>query len=282
MRGSDFLDKMEHIAPEYIEEAEEKTKRGKNPWMKWIAAAACICVIAGIVLSMDFYESPEEPEACSPSFGPPSLVNEGIKYIVSPYADSVFDEIPEGFTYAGKTDTDGGYEDCPYYINPDMPEWIFVYHEVRTDGKVDSTGTLVPTEPHDAYVRYVDERLRGNDLVCVGGEYYISMWSAKPYGDDPDMTWEYLDEMETKYGIRIEGEPPECFVLIGTTEFSGHDTVPKGTLVSNEGEFEVYANPDNTEIIYVSTFWYTAAENENGETKHEGFNVYIKYDCPFV
>ena len=30
MRGSDFLDKMEHIAPEYIEEAEEKTKRGKN------------------------------------------------------------------------------------------------------------------------------------------------------------------------------------------------------------------------------------------------------------
>ena len=108
------------------------------------------------------------------------------------------------------------------------------------------------------------------------------MWSAKPYGDDPDMTWEYLDEMETKYGIRIEGEPPEGFVLIGTTEFSGHDTVPKGNLVSNEGEFEVYANPDIPEIIYVSTFWYTATADENGETRHEGFNIYIKYDCPFA
>ena len=96
------------------------------------------------------------------------------------------------------------------------------------------------------------------------------------------MTWEYLDAMEAEYGIRIEGEPPEGFVLIGITEFSGHDTVPEGTLASNEGEFEVFANPDNPEVIYVSAFWYTAAANENGETRHEGFNIYIKYDCPFA
>ena len=281
MRGSEFLDKMEHIAPEFIEEAEEKQKRRKNLWIKWVAAAACICIIAVAVSSVDFYEPPQEPETSDPGEGPPNLILDGIRYLISPHADSVFLELPEGFVYAGETDT-GGFEDCPYYINPDMPEWIFVYHEVRTNGEVDASGTIVPAEPHNAYVRYVDERLRGKDLVCVSGDYYISMWSAKPYGDYPDVSAEYYDLMETKYGIRIEGEPPEGFVLIGTTEFSGHDTVPKGALASNEGEFEIYINPDNPEVIYVSTFWYTATADENGETRHEGFDVYIKYDCPFA
>lgn len=281
MRGNEFLEKIGLIAPEFIEEAEEKQKRRKNPWLKWLAAAACICILAGVVLSVDFYEPPQEPETSAPGEGPPNFTENGIKYFISPYADSVYKELPEGFAYAGETDV-GGFENCPYYVNPDMPEWVFVYHEVRTNGEVDSSGTIIPAEPHDAYVRYVDERLRGKDLVCVSGDYYISMWSAKPYGDDPDVSAEYYDEMETKYEVRIEGELPEGFVLIGTTEFSGHDTVPKGNLVSNEGEFEVYANPDIPEIIYVSTFWYTATADENGETRHEGFNIYIKYDCPFA
>lgn len=281
MRGNEFLEKMGLIAPEFIEEAEAKQKRRKNSWLKWLAAAACICILAGVVLSVDFYEPPQEPETSAPGEGPPNFIENGIKYFISPYADSVYKELPEGFVYAGETDV-GGFENCPYYVNPDMPEWVFVYHEVRTNGEVDSSGTIIPAEPHDAYVRYVDERLRGKDLVCVSGDYYISMWSAKPYGNNPDVSAEYYDEMETKYVVRIEGEPPEGFVLTGTTEFSGHDTVPKGNLVSNEGEFEVYANPDIPEIIYVSTFWYTATADENGETRHEGFNIYIKYDCPFA
>lgn len=281
MRGNEFLEKIGLIAPEYIEEAEIKPKRRKKQWTKWFAAAACICILAGVVLSVDFYEPPQEPESSVPGEVPPNLTENGIKYFISPYADSVYKELPEGFAYAGETDA-GGFENCPYYVNPDMPEWVFVYHEVRTNGEVDSSGTIIPAEPHDAYVRYVDERLRGKDLVCVRGDYYISMWSAKPYGDNPDVSAEYYDEVETKYGVRIEGEPPEGFVLMGTTEFSGHDTVPKGNLVSNEGEFEVYANPDIPEIIYVSTFWYTHTAEEKTQTKHEGFNAYIKYDCPFA
>ncbi|MBQ5666754.1 MAG: hypothetical protein IIV40_01120, partial [Oscillospiraceae bacterium] len=208
MRGNEFLEKMGLIAPEYIEEAEAKQKRRKNPWLKWLAAAACICILAGVVLSVDFYEPPQEPETSAPGEGPPNFTENGIKYFISPYADSVYKELPEGFVYAGETDA-GGFENCPYYINPDMPEWVFVYHEVRTNGEVDSSGTIIPAEPHDAYVRYVDERLRGKDLVCVSGDYYISMWSAKPYGNNPDVSDEYYDEMERKYGVRIEGEPPE-------------------------------------------------------------------------
>ncbi len=280
MRGSEFLDKMGLIAPEYIEEAEAKPKKRKARWIKWIAAAACICIIAGFAVSVGVYAPPEEPETADPGEGPPNLSSNGIRYYISPHI-AVFDELPEGFVYAGEADV-GGFEDRPYYINPDIPEWIYVYHEVRTNGAVDSSGTLIPADPHDAYVRYVDERLRGADLVCLDGEYYISMWSAKPYGDYPDVTSEYYDAMESTYGIRIEGEAPESFVFAGTTEFSGYDTVPRGNLVGNEGEFEVYINPDDTNVILVSTFWHTAAANENGETRHEGFNIYIKYDCPFA
>ncbi|MBQ4642895.1 MAG: hypothetical protein IJB66_01575 [Oscillospiraceae bacterium] len=280
MRGNEFLEKTGLIAPEYIEEAEQKPKRRKKHWIKWLASAACICVIAGFALSAGFNEPPEEPESSDPGEGPANLTVNGTQYFISPHI-AVFEKIPEGFEYAGEAEV-GGFENRPYYVNPDVPEWVYVYHEVRTNGEIDSSGTLVPAEPHDAYVRYVDERLRGDDIVCVDGEYYISMWSATPYGDNPDVTWEYLDVIEEKYGIRIEGEPPEGFVFLGTTEFSGYDTVPKGKLVSNEGEFDVYANPDNPEVIYVSTFWHTATADENGETRHEGFNVYIKYDCPFA
>ena len=84
MRGNEFLEKMGLIAPEYIEEAEAKQKRRKNPWLKWLAAAACICILAGVVLSVDFYEPPQEPETSAPGEGPPNFTENGIKYFISP------------------------------------------------------------------------------------------------------------------------------------------------------------------------------------------------------
>lgn len=42
MRGKDLLDKMELIAPEYIEAAEARPKKSKLSWVKWAGAAACI------------------------------------------------------------------------------------------------------------------------------------------------------------------------------------------------------------------------------------------------
>ncbi|MGI6071658.1 MAG: serpin family protein [Lachnospiraceae bacterium] len=65
MRGKELLDKMEHIAPELIEgatdtaglEAAGKESKDSRPgtkgkgkaagWIKWVAVAACVCVIAG-------------------------------------------------------------------------------------------------------------------------------------------------------------------------------------------------------------------------------------------
>ena len=281
MNGNEFLDKMELISDKFIEEAEEKPQKRKNILVKWTAMAACTCLVAFFAISSGFNNAvPQEPDTQDPADGPANLAVGGIRYYISPHI-SVSDELPEGFVYAGEADV-GGFEDCPYYVNPDMPEWVYVCQEVLTNGEIDQYGTLIPAEPHNAYVRYVDERLRGDNLVCIDGIYYISMWSAGTYGDNHDVSAEYYDEMENKYGIRIEGEAPEGFEFAGITEFSGYDTVPKGKLSSNEGEFAVYINPDDRDMILVSTFWHTAAAEEKSETRHEGFNVYIKYECPFA
>jgi hypothetical protein len=57
------------------------------------------------------------------------------------------------------------------------------------------------------------QRGRGKALICFAGNYYISMWSAACYGDDPDVTREYYDTMAERYGTRIEGAVPDGFVL---------------------------------------------------------------------
>lgn len=43
MRGNEFLDKMELIAPAYVEAADAKPKKKKNVWIKWGMMAACLC-----------------------------------------------------------------------------------------------------------------------------------------------------------------------------------------------------------------------------------------------
>ena len=223
-------------------------------------------------------ESPND--TMEPSDGPSSLMVNGVSYLISSHL-AVSDELPDGFVYAGEASV-AGFERCPYYTNPDMPEWVYVYHEVSTDGTVDASGTLNRTEPHGAYVRYVDVRLRGKELVCYNGEYYISMWSAQDYGSSPDVSREYYDNMKSTYGIRIEGDAPDGFVSVGIAEYSGNDTIPRGMLVSNEGAYEVYADPSNLDVVLVATKWHTAPVGENGETDHSGFNVYIRYDCPWA
>lgn len=240
----------------------------KNGWLKWGAMAACLCLVVGLAIPMVFHQITEMSHDTTDSGdGPASLTVNGVNYLISSHP-SVFDELPDGFIYTGETNV-GGFVGCPYYTNPDIPEWVYVYHEVLTDGRVDETGTLTRTEPHNAYVRYVDVRLRGKDLVCCNGEYYISMWSAEYYGDTPDVTREYYNAMDTLYGKRIEGAVPDGFELAGTAVFTGNDTIPVGPLASNKKDAAIYYNPDDPTVIFVET------------SQHDGFNVYIRYDCPF-
>ena len=264
------------IREEYVAEAE--TPRRRRAVRKWLALAACLCLAAA--LAIPFLTRPAtEPKSSTPADaeGPPSFTVEGRTYIVSPHL-AVSDTLPEGFTAAGTVDVAGGFENCPYYQNPDVPEWIYVYQEVRTDGTVDETGTLTATPPHNAYARYVDARLRGRNLICFDGAYYISMWTVRVGGD---ITEEAHDAADARYGNRIEGEAPAGFVRAGTAEFTGDDTVPTGTLASNAAAADVYYSRSDPDVLLLQTHWFTAPD-ETGETRHDGFDVYIRYNCPFA
>lgn len=64
MRGNEFLDKMELIDPAYIEAADALPKKEKNAWIKWVAAAACLCLIVGAATML--YRLNEHPTAPTP------------------------------------------------------------------------------------------------------------------------------------------------------------------------------------------------------------------------
>lgn len=164
-----IIDSIGHIDNDLVEDVDllRQKKRRKGPWIKWVSIAACLCLVTAVAIPTLFHHQPESPnDMVDPGDGPASLVVNSTNYIISSHL-AVTDELPAGFAKAGEAAV-AGFESCPYYTNPDVPEWLYVYHEVSTDG---TTGTLNRIEPHGAYVRYVDERIRGKDLVCYNDEY---------------------------------------------------------------------------------------------------------------
>ncbi len=279
MSGSELLQKMELIDPVFVEAADEEPAAKSRPFLRW--AAACLCLLLALVPLLSLLaRAPSTPgEGDAAGDGPPHIVLDGRTYLISAHL-AVSDTLPEGFSPAGTIDVTGGFKDCPYYVNPEKPEWVYIYHEVRTNGAVDENGALISVPPHEAYVRYVDERLRDKALVCFEGNWYVTMWNALS-PEELGVTQAQYEEIEAEYGRRIEGEPPKGFVLAGTAAFSGTDTVPTGPLASNTEEAEVYFSPDEPAVLLVQTHWFTAIAEEQGETRHDGYNVYIRYNCPF-
>lgn len=270
------------IDMKWVAESERPGKK-KRARARWGALAACLCLLAAAPFLLQALNTFQLPLfSAGGGSGPPNITIDGRTFCVSSHV-SVSAELPDGFALAGETAVaDSGLGDCPYYLNPDIPEWVYVYHEVNTDGTLDALGHLNRTEPHKAYVRYVDQQLRGKDLLCYQGNLYISMWSADYYGDDPDISEAYHDEMEERFGPRIEGDAPDGFVSVGIAAFSGDDTIPSGTLSSNQGQAEVYCSPNEPDVALVRTHWFTSTKEEGRETRHEGFDVYIRYDAPFA
>ena len=270
------------IDMKWVAESERPGKK-KRARARWGALAACLCLLAAAPFLLQALNTFQLPLfSAGGGSGPPNITIDGRTFCVSSHV-SVSAELPDGFALAGETAVaDSGLGDCPYYLHPDIPAWGYVYHDLTTDRTLDALGHLKRTEPHDAYVRYVDQRLRGKDLLCCQGDLYISMWSADYYGEDPDVSEAYYNEMEERFGLRIEGDAPDSFVSVGIAAFSGDDTIPSGTLSSNQGQAEVYCSPNEPDVALVRTHWFTSTEEEGREIRHEGFDVYIRYDAPFA
>lgn len=257
MTSEAFYEILGDINAEHVNEA-HTPKKGKKPaWGKWCALVACLCLVVTLSFVMKF---PTVDTSANPGDSPPHFVLGDRTFLVSGYW-TFDDELPEGFTYGGEVEIDG-MDHYSYYLNPDIPEWAYVYQEAKYGW---------------SYVRYVDVRLRDAHLVSYNGQLYISMTSAKTYGGDPDVSTTFYDEIKMLYGRRQEGAAPDGFIFVGTTEFSGYDTIPRGELASNTGKSEVWANPAEPNVILVATAWHTSTAKEGKETRHEGYNTYILY-----
>ena len=262
MKKEDFAALLTDIDDEHILDAEIYTEpKPRRIALRIAALAACLClVLTAVILPLLHNAKPQEP--MSPiDTAPPHILLGGTMYVISPHLE-MSDTLPEGFAYAG-TAPAGGFDACDYFTNPAMPEWVYVHQEVCNN----LTG-----ETSMKYVRYVDQAIRGKDFVCVGDALYVSLWSISP-----DEAPALYTRAEETYGIRIEGDAPDGFISLGKAAFSGWDTIPAGVLASNTGTEEVLYDPADPDILLVSTAWHTAPD-ENGEQRHTGWNVYIRYE----
>lgn len=62
MRGTELLDKMELVEPAYVEAADARTGKRRKIWLRWGAAAACLCLAAVGALTVRLRSVPESPE----------------------------------------------------------------------------------------------------------------------------------------------------------------------------------------------------------------------------
>ena len=273
MKPEQFSEAMNELPNKYIEEAARYRKPKR--WALWVDLAACLCLAAALVLIFSPPRTPEDPVAEAPSEGgPPYVMVGGRRFIESSWMspEIVSREIPEGFSPAG-TLTEGEFSGHEYYVNVEVPEWIYVRTEVRTDGLLDEHGTVIRSEPHEAYLRFVDARLRGRHLVCRDDTLYIDLWSA----GTGDLSAETYDRVEKQYGVRIEGALPAGFASLGTAPFTGYDTIPEGALGCNIRKTEVLGSEAEPEILLIPTEWYTAPDG-SGEILHTGFDVYVRLE----
>lgn len=258
MTREELFEVMEDIDERFVKEAKEPRAKRKTPgWLKWGALAACLCLVVITALWADVADEPIGNDRATP----PMVRVNGTDYMLTGRG-AMYQECPEGFVFTG-TFEDGDYEGIPYYTKPEMPEHIYLYFDYRADGTMD-------------YVRFVDVKIRGDDYVRCNGQLYISCWSAKTYGDDPDLTNGDYNLAKAKYGLRFEGEAPDGFEFMGKAEFEGYEIVPQGELSCNTDAWErdVWADPEDDSIILVSTAWHT--NKGNLSVRHTGFDVYFK------
>lgn len=310
MNHETILDSLGRLPEDVIESVDAVRKRKKiNPaWLKWGALAACLCVVlltlpllrqtapTPSVNGDKFSPSPgssvpnedpadgggpadpapdapaDTPDSAEPGEPRPYLTVDGRDYYTASYS-FVSETLPEGFAYAGRFENGDRY-----YTNPDMPEWIYVFRLYYNRNRRDPETNKLDSGDEYGYIKYVDVRLSGRDLLCYKGEYYISLASARYryYEGYQDITEEYYNAMARAFGgTRVEENPRYSFELIGQTTFAGFETIPEGDLACNFGVRNVYES-GVTDLLLVSNAWV------DGKKVCRGYDVYVRYDCPLA
>ena len=255
-----------------IEDLIERSESGKKKihWVKWGSIAACIVLITcSIIIAVIVNKDHSDTES-----GVPDILINSIIYYKSGWDTAVM-ECPDGFQYSGTVETtndDGKYLlGCKYYINNDIPEWIYVYCKVWDEYNHVSM----------AFVRFVTADIRWNIFINYNGNIYVNLMSYTASTESSESFYNYKLDLENRYGLEIEAAVPEGCSLAGNAHLETLDRIPQTELGINSTSYDnatVYINPEDNQAIYVGTSWYTATGEETGETLHTGYDVFVLYD----
>lgn len=208
MRGNEFLDKMELVDPAYVKTAAETPKKRKNVWIKWGAAAACLCItVVGIILWR--LAAPSRSEVPGPA------VSENGVTIPTPDASlsaGTMADIAVSFIYQGRQ-----------YFYYDS-----IYDDVNLVGEYLGTTTATGLEwtPEDGNVELTG-RVSG-DIYTVKGYDPSFMLCMKGLNDTGFYTFICNDGITLKYGSELYEDRLHLSGNIASVQYESRDSWDHG------------------------------------------------------
>ena len=262
-------------------------KKAKVNWVTWGAIAAGIILIACAVSY--FIVNYMNTDNANTAGGPANITVNSVTYYNSWQSEQT---CKDGFEYAGIINAvsgDGGdmVLNCKYYANAEIPEWIYVYTNLMSGFSNSSAvneypdSTAMSANKNDmAYVRFVTAEPLYKRCIFYNDQLYQSMTSYAAAEENNDSLWNSFNELKSRYGTRTETLPEVC-VLVGSAHIEEAERIPRTELGVNFAEYDnsaVYADPNDSQVLYVGTSWHTATEEEKTETLHNGYDVFVLYN----
>ena len=250
--------------------------KDKTRWIKWGIAAVCVLLLSSAVIVA--YANHRERTNTDKSSSVPGIIVDGVTYLKSGWETDA-EQCPDGFEYGGIVDQvnqNGTYLlNSKYYVSSKISEWVYVYCRVSEN----------PAETGEenssmAYVRFVRSVERYKTFLFYDGQLYQSLWDYCAVANDEKTAYNNSRELEKRYGLRIEVLPESC-VLAGSAHLEELDRIPQTEMGINNSKYDeatVYVDPSDKEVLYIGISWHTASDEENGETLHNGYDVFVLYN----
>ena len=250
--------------------------KDKTRWIKWGIAAVCVLLLSSAVIIA--YANHRERTNTDKSSSVPGIIVDGVTYLKSGWETDA-EQCPDGFEYGGIVDQvnqNGTYLlNSKYYVSSKISEWVYVYCWVSEN----------PAETGEenssmAYVRFVRAVERYKTFLFYDGQLYQSLWDYCAVANDEKTAYNNSRELEKRYGLRIEVLPESC-VLAGSAHLEELDRIPQTEMGINNSKYDeatVYADPSDEQVLYMGISWHTGTDEGNGETLHNGYDVFVLYN----
>lgn len=130
MKPEDIIDAMNNISDEITTEAQNirSDNKKKKTWMKWVAVAACFCMIAGAVLGHFHFNPPDNPV--------PSLNSPTVNLLSCTISNAVY---PKMLSYPVETDFDDGNGNLDWNAYSDALDKWYDDFEIRLANTAQAT-----------------------------------------------------------------------------------------------------------------------------------------------